>query len=414
MAPKSDIIRYSPTPAFTARVLALPVLNEAVHKALHVFEDTKTRNDAMGAALRAAEASVRVAASGAMPLATPIVNTVGGWSVVDEWACRGLDKVEEVAPIIKKPPREIISTTRQRVLKVVAGGNVVSPGSLSEALTARANQAAEFMTNSRGGAVVTNAAEQMLTSAHVLVDTYLPPLRGDRQGAGVPNGGVLIKVTSLLTKTQQRLYRSVYVLIRPPNDRSLDGPMTVSMLVSFTLFKVDFGRRTAEELYAELQREPLKDEPQNPGMMVARTTVKLTKQFTEQINELLKKQVDNMKTLDVDSITQILQNSIRSSLEITSNTGAYVQGGLNAVVNAIGNFVQNAGSYRTYFEDSLRQAMADYENRERAARAAAAAESWRTKNNMQRVASPLSPQDTYRRLPTSRSPAWGERRGSQK
>lgn len=409
MAPKSDLIRYSPTPAFTARVLALPVLTEAVHRALDVYEDTKTRNDAMGAALRAAEASMRVAASGAMPLATPIVNTVGGWGVVDEWACRGLDQMEKVAPIIKKQPREIIHSTRQTMLRAVADDNGTVPDSFSEAFTARANQAvniAEFMANSRGGTVVMNAAEQMLTSAHVLVDNYFPPLRGDRQGAGVPHGGVLIKVTSLLNKTQQRLYRSVYVLIRPPNDRSLDGPISVSMLV-------DFGRRTAEELYAELLREPLKDEPQNPGMAVARTTVKLTKQYTDQVNELLKKQMDNVKTMDRDAIMQMLQNSIKTSLEITSNTGSYVQGGLNAVVNAIGNVVQNAGSYRTYVEDMLRKAMTDYENKERAARAAAAAESWRKKNNMERVVSPPPPQETYRRLSRSKSPVWEERRGSR-
>ncbi|XP_064121671.1 lipid storage droplets surface-binding protein 2-like [Macrobrachium nipponense] len=384
MAPKSDLIRYSPTPAFTARVLALPVLTEAVHRALDVYEDTKTRNDAMGAALRAAEASMRVAASGAMPLATPIVNTVGGWGVVDEWACRGLDKVEKVAPIIKKQPREIIHSTRQTVLRAVAGDNGTVPDSFSEAFTARANQAvniAEFMANSRGGHVSHGRTR-------------------------VPHGGVLIKVTSLLNKTQQRLYRSVYVLIRPPNDRSLDGPISVSMLV-------DFGRRTAEELYVELLREPLKDEPQNPGMAVARTTVKLTKQYTDQINELLKKQVDSVKTMDRDAIMQMLQNSIKTSLEISSNTGSYVQGGLNAVVNAIGNVVQNAGSYRTYVEDMLRKAMADYENKERAARAAAAAESWRKKNNMERVVSPPPPQDTYRRLSSSKSPVWEGRRGSR-
>ncbi|KAK7067712.1 hypothetical protein SK128_028269 [Halocaridina rubra] len=107
MAPNADIIRYSPTPAFTARMLALPVLSEAVNRALDVFDSSRNRNDAMGAALRAAEASMRVAASGAMPLATPIVNTVGGWSVIDEWACRGLDRVVQAAPIIKKPTEEV-------------------------------------------------------------------------------------------------------------------------------------------------------------------------------------------------------------------------------------------------------------------------------------------------------------------
>lgn len=65
----------------------------------------------MGTALRVAEAGIRVATEGALPLAMPLlhplVDRVGGWSTLDEWACRGLDRVEEAAPIITKPTDEV-------------------------------------------------------------------------------------------------------------------------------------------------------------------------------------------------------------------------------------------------------------------------------------------------------------------
>lgn len=403
MSPNSDIIRFSPTPTFAARMLALPALNEAVNRALEVFDSTKSRNDVMGAALRAAEASMRVAASGALPLATPIVNTVGGWGVVDEWACYGLDRVEKAAPIIKKPAQEIVTTTRQTMLKAVAGGTEGGvPESLTAAITVRANSAAEVMSKTRGGSALMNAADQMLVSAHTMVDNYLPPERGDRQGKGVPRGGVPIKVTSLLNKTQQRLYRSVYVIVRPPTDKSLDGAITIAMLM-------EFGRRTATDVYSEVTREPGKGELQSAGMALVRSTVKLTRQNTEWLREIIQKQLDGMKTIDREAVVQFIQNLMNSSLDITSSAGLYVQGGLNGFVNVLANLVENAGKYRLYLEDMLRKAMSDYEKRDRANRAAAAANSWREKNQMVRVASPPPPAEPSAPTGTvnkAKTPAW--------
>lgn len=384
MAPNSDIIRVSPTPAFTARMLALPVLNQAVNRAIDAFDTGRNRNDAMGAALRAAEASMRVAASGALPLATPIVNTVGGWGVIDEWACRGLDRVEKVAPIIKKPTDEIVTTTRQSMLKAVAGGTGPIPSSFTEAFTVRANNAVDFVVNTRGGKVVIDTADQALVSAHTFLDTYLPPERGDRQGTGAPKGGINIKVASLYNKAQQRLYRSVYILIRPPNDRSIDGLITFALLI-------DFGRRTAVDIYAELLREPRQGETQSMGMAMARSTAKLTKQFTDQMWDIIQKQMDSLKAMDREAFMKILQNMLKSSTDMTSNAGVFMQGATSAVVKAVGNVLENGAQYRKYLENMLRRAMTDYENRERAARAAAAAANFRQKNQMERVVSPPPP-----------------------
>ncbi|MPC93118.1 Perilipin-2 [Portunus trituberculatus] len=43
----------------------------------------------------------------ALPLAHPLVSQVGGWGTIDQWACRGLDRVEEAAPIITQPTKEV-------------------------------------------------------------------------------------------------------------------------------------------------------------------------------------------------------------------------------------------------------------------------------------------------------------------
>lgn len=65
-------------------------------------------NEYVRAALLAAEEGVRAAATGALPLAAPIVERVGGWEAVDDWACRGIDRVAQAAPIITKPTEEVM------------------------------------------------------------------------------------------------------------------------------------------------------------------------------------------------------------------------------------------------------------------------------------------------------------------
>lgn len=69
----------------------------------------------MGAALKVAEAGVCVAASTALPLASPLVESVGGWATLNQWACQGLDRIEQAAPLITKPTHEV---SRERELGV--------------------------------------------------------------------------------------------------------------------------------------------------------------------------------------------------------------------------------------------------------------------------------------------------------
>lgn len=139
MAPKHPHLGSPGTPAFLARMMAIPALNDAFIFASHLYDNTKQdSNEYVRAALLAAEEGVRAAATGALPLAAPIVERVGGWEAVDNWACRGIDRVAQAAPIITKPTEEIVSTTRERMLMAVAGTGTV-PVSLSAALSARAS-----------------------------------------------------------------------------------------------------------------------------------------------------------------------------------------------------------------------------------------------------------------------------------
>ncbi|KAK8750895.1 hypothetical protein OTU49_015047 [Cherax quadricarinatus] len=280
MAPKESFDGTSATPAFLARVMALPAFNEALTLASQVYDSTK-RNELMGAAILASEASIRVAATGAIPLAAPILERVGGWEKVDEWACRGLDSVERVAPIIKQPTQEIVKTTRQRVLGAVAGDHVIVPDTLNEAIIARANSVVEALTERMGVRAVTEGMERVLDTAHALVNTHLPPLQGDQQHSDLAGAGVTGRSMILVRKIGHRLYSRVFRTLQPGLPYHPDAVITLNMMV-------DFGRVTLMNSYKELVRESRPGEEVGLAMDLTRKSARLTLDTFTRLNALLK------------------------------------------------------------------------------------------------------------------------------
>ncbi|XP_071523381.1 uncharacterized protein [Panulirus ornatus] len=279
MAPNSAFFGFTGTPAFLARVKAIPAFNDALNLATQVYDTTKN-NEVMGAAIRAAEASMRVAAMGALPLATPIVERVGGWEAVDKWACRGLDRVERAAPIIKSPTKEIVSKTRRRVLGAVAGDQVIVPPTLTQALIARANRVVDTLTDNVGTRAAGRMVQGALDTAQGLMDTYLPAGRGDRKSIDVRDAGVTERIVALGQTAGHRVYRTTLRTMRPDLAYFPGAVITPDMVVQF-------GRSTVMRWYAEVTREPQPGE--RPGLFLAlvRWPARLTLATTLRLMALL-------------------------------------------------------------------------------------------------------------------------------
>ncbi|XP_042858379.1 perilipin-2-like isoform X2 [Penaeus japonicus] len=349
MAPKHPHLGSPGTPAFLARMMAIPALNDAFIFATHLYDNTKDSNEYVRAALLAAEEGVRAAATGALPLAAPIVERVGGWEAVDDWACRGIDRVAQAAPIITKPTEEIVSTTRERMLMAVAGTSTV-PSSLSAAISARASNTVEFMTTLSGGQAATGVAGRIVNVANTLLDRYLPAKPGDLKDTVVDSDSVGAKTAALLVKTRRRLYRTVHNVAYPHMKHtraSIDGSFSVSLLY-------DFGRQTASTVYDEVRRQPESGEEVSFPMRFARSAFQLNSQIAQRLGPDFQRSLTTMresfKSRDLNRATQEIINSSRIVL---SNTWTF---GTNLL-----------SSGRTWVEDSLRRAMAAYEQRERMA-----------------------------------------------
>lgn len=322
MAPNS----CDATPAaegFFERVLLLPVLNDAISLVSQAYKTTQDRHQYVGTALRVAEAGIRVATEGALPLAKPLlhplVDRVGGWGALDEWACRGLNRVEEAAPIITKPTNEIVSSARRRVLSAVAGKDAPPP-SLSAAITSRANDTVDVIAASRGGRVAAGAAERVLNTAHTLVDAYLPPREGDLHDTDGRDATVGVKVIALASKTRRRLARALHSLAHPHH---ADADACDARDASGS-FLVAFSRECVCGWHSEVTRQPEPHEAVPVVLRLARTSYRYLRNVTVNLGSLVQGPVVAVRnSLARNAVSEALSGAAANGSHVVSEMRAW-------------------------------------------------------------------------------------------
>nr|XP_045619069.1 uncharacterized protein LOC123770938 isoform X2 [Procambarus clarkii] len=191
---------------FLAELQSLPIINDAFTVATDLYKKTQEYR-CVGMAVGVASVGMRAAA---LPLSA-LGQTVGGWTVVDQWACHGLHTVKTWAPSITKPTTEIVGDVRENLLKAVAGCPTAT-STLSGALTARAEKTVSKLQEYQTGRMVVAAADDLVTKAHVFIDEYLPSVDGETSDSD-GEGGIVVKVSSLAAKTQRRVCRAAHDLV---------------------------------------------------------------------------------------------------------------------------------------------------------------------------------------------------------
>ncbi|NXC91717.1 PLIN3 protein, partial [Cercotrichas coryphoeus] len=108
------------------RVANLPLVSSAYDMVSSAYTCTKESHPYVRSVCDAAEKGVKAltaaAASGAQPLLTRLEPQI---STANEFACKGLDKLEEKLPILQQPPQKIISDTKLLVTSTVTGAKDV-------------------------------------------------------------------------------------------------------------------------------------------------------------------------------------------------------------------------------------------------------------------------------------------------
>ncbi|NXF99097.1 PLIN3 protein, partial [Sakesphorus luctuosus] len=216
------------------RVTSLPLLNSAFNLVSSAYNHTKESHPCLGGVCSVAETVAAMAVGsvvgGAQPILTQLEPQI---ALVNEYACKGLDQLEETLPFLQQPADKVISDTKQLVsTKVTCAMDAASVGAAQgakELVTNKVTEAVDLSkhmvedsvdrTKSAVASTIVNAVEAAQVSQAVaggvesvmgmsedLVDHFLPMTEEELGGLAVAVEGV-----GMASVEEQRRQRSYFV-----------------------------------------------------------------------------------------------------------------------------------------------------------------------------------------------------------
>ncbi|XP_061322956.1 perilipin-3-like isoform X2 [Pezoporus flaviventris] len=153
-----------------SRVASLALVSCACGAVSTAYSSTKESHPYVRSVCDAAEKGVKTltaaAVSGAQPILTKLEPQL---STANEYACKGLDKLEEKLPILQQPPQRVVAGTRALVSCTVGLARGAVQGGV-----ARTCSALSTVAGSRVGQILATGVDSVLGKSEELVERYLP------------------------------------------------------------------------------------------------------------------------------------------------------------------------------------------------------------------------------------------------
>ncbi|NWQ88009.1 PLIN3 protein, partial [Burhinus bistriatus] len=226
------------------RVTSLPLLNSAFNLVSSAYNYTKETHPYVSGVCNVAETVAAVAVGSVVGGAQPILNQLEPQiALVNEYACKGLDQLEENLPFLQQPADKVISDTKQLVSSKVTSA-MDAACEAKEAMADKVTEAVDLTKNVVGDSVkltrsmVTSTVNSAVEAAQVsqavaggvesalgisedLVDHYLPmteeelgELATTVQGFGMASveeqkqqQSYFVRLGSLSNKVRHRAYQ---------------------------------------------------------------------------------------------------------------------------------------------------------------------------------------------------------------
>ncbi|NWQ90242.1 PLIN3 protein, partial [Burhinus bistriatus] len=249
-----------------SRVASLALVSCACGAVSTAYTSTKESHPYVKSVCDAAEKGVKtltaVAVSGAQPILSKLEPQI---STANEYACKGLDKLEEKLPILQQPTEKLISDTKQLVTSTVTEAKDVLTSTMAGAkdvVTSRVtgvmdmtkgavqgsveltksavNSGVSTIMGSTVGQMVVSGMGSMLEKSEELVDHYLPMT--DEELAKLATA-----VEGFETE-QQKQQQSYFVRL---------GSLSTKLrhrAFQHSLGKLQNARRSSQDVLAQLQR----------------------------------------------------------------------------------------------------------------------------------------------------------------
>ncbi|XP_075031429.1 perilipin-3-like [Calonectris borealis] len=247
------------------RVASLPLVSSAYGMVSTAYASTKESHPYVKSVCDAAEKGVKTltaaAVSGAQPILTKLEPQI---STANEYACKGLDKLEEKLPILQQPTEKLISDTKQLVTSTVTGAKDVLTSTVAGAKDAVTSRVTGVMDMTKGavqgsmeltksavssgvstvmgstvGQMVVSGMDSVLEKSEELVDHYLPMT--DEELANLATA-----VEGFETE-QQKQQQSYFVRL---------GSLSTKLrhrALQHSLGKLQSARRSSQDVLAQLQ-----------------------------------------------------------------------------------------------------------------------------------------------------------------
>ncbi|XP_074784011.1 perilipin-3-like [Athene noctua] len=161
-----------------SRVAGLALVSCACGAVSTAYASTKESHPYVKSVCDAAEKGVKTltaaAVSGAQPILTKLEPQI---STANEYACKGLDKLEEKLPILQQPPEKVVAGTRELVSSAVSGAVGLARGTVQggvERTRAALSTGVSTVVASHVGQLLATGVDMVLGKSEELVERYLP------------------------------------------------------------------------------------------------------------------------------------------------------------------------------------------------------------------------------------------------
>ncbi|NWQ83320.1 PLIN3 protein, partial [Columbina picui] len=244
------------------RVTSLPLLSSAFNLVSSAYNHTKETHPCFSGVCNVAETVAAVAVGSVVGGAQPILNQLESQiALVNEYACKGLDQLEENLPFLQQPADKVISDTKQLVsTKVISAMDAACEA--KEAMADKVTEAVDLTKNVVGDSVkltrsvvtstvhsaveaaqakavsqaVAGGVESVLGMSEDLVDHYLPMTEEElgKLAAAVEGSGMasveeqkqqrsyFVRLGSLSNKIRRRAYRHSLTKLQHVKQRTQD------------------------------------------------------------------------------------------------------------------------------------------------------------------------------------------------
>ncbi|NXS88789.1 PLIN3 protein, partial [Erpornis zantholeuca] len=248
------------------RVANLPLVSSAYDMVSSAYACTKESHPYVRSVCHAAEKGVKTltaaAVSGAQPLLTRLEPQI---SSANEFACKGLDKLEEKLPILQQPPEKILSDTKLLVTSTVTGAKDVLTSTVAGAKDAVSSRVSGVVDMTKGA--VQGGVELTRSAVSSGVSTVMGSTVGQMVASGV--GSVLGKSEELvdhyLPMTDEELAKLATAVegFEPEQQRQQQsyfvrlGSLSTKLqhrALQHSLGKLQSARQSSQDLLAQLQR----------------------------------------------------------------------------------------------------------------------------------------------------------------